>query len=160
MFTLPPLIEEDIQLFQSALSELLARTEASVAIVIDKGGFVVTQYGDSAAFDVTTLGALAAASFTANQAIANLIGEPNFNSVYQQGEKFSLLINNIDIHCLLVILFRVHVSVGAVKYYATETVGKVVTQLNAAQVRAPGQGFDLSMLNMADTADLFRKKTD
>jgi predicted regulator of Ras-like GTPase activity (Roadblock/LC7/MglB family) len=158
MFTLPPLNEEDVQVIQEELSGLLGRTEAITAILVDKGGFVVATNGQSEQFDVTTLGALAAASYTANQAIANLINEPNFSSVYQQGESFSLLVNNIDEHCLLVVVFHAIQSVGAIKYYAASTIRHIAGQLIAARERAPGEGYDLSMLNMADPSEIFRRK--
>ncbi|HOW67161.1 MAG TPA: roadblock/LC7 domain-containing protein [Candidatus Paceibacterota bacterium] len=159
MFTLPQLIEEDIQRLDSILHDLLVKSEASTAVIIDKGGFVVTQKGDYEHFDITTLSALGAASFTATQAIANLIGESNFSSIYQQGESFSLLINNIDAHCLMVVIFKAHISVGAVKYYAANAIYQIAEQLRKARERAPESGLDLSMLNLEDTTEIFRRKS-
>ncbi len=158
MFTLPQLIEEDMQQLDAALGDLLTRSEATSAILIDKGGFTITRQGVADRYDTTTLAALAAASFTANQAIANLINETNFASVYQQGENYSLLVNNVDEHCLLVVIFQARLSVGAVKYFAASTIRRVAAQLKRAQERAPEAGFDLSMLNLADTTAVFRKK--
>ena len=96
--------------------------------------------------------------YAATQGIASLVGEIDFSSVYQQGENISLLVNNVDEHCLLLVIFRAQISVGAVKYYALSTIAQLAEQLRAAQARAPGEGYDLSVLNIADTADLFRKK--
>src|SRR3989442_8250712 len=149
MATLPQLIEEDVQNFDAALNDLLAKSEATSSLVIDKGGFLITQCGDTRRFDTTTLGALAAAMYAATQGIASLVSEANFSSVYQQGENFSLLVHNVDEHCLLVVIFRAQISVGAVKYYALGTLSDVARQLQAAQARAPGEGFDLSVLNIA-----------
>ena len=158
MATLPQLIEEDIRSIDGALNDLLTKSEATSALVLDKGGFLVTQCGDVRRFDITTLGALAAAMYAATEGIASLVGEVIFSSVYQQGENFSLLVSNVDEHCLLVVIFRAQISVGAVKYYALGTISNVAHQLQAAQARTPGEGFDLSVLNIANTADLFRKK--
>ena len=108
MYTLPQLIEEDIQQVDAALQDLLTQSEATAALVMDKAGFLIAQKGNTEQFDATTLGALAAGSFNANQAIAGLINEPNFSSVYQQGELYSLLVSNIDEYCLLQI-GRAHV---------------------------------------------------
>jgi len=155
---LPQLIEEDMRLIDGALGDLLAKSEATSALVLDKGGFLITQCGDTRRFDTTTLGALAAAMYAATQGIASLVGEIDFSSVYQQGENISLLVNNVDEHCLLLVIFRAQISVGAVKYYALGTIAQLAQQLRAAQARAPGEGYDLSVLNIADTADLFRKK--
>jgi predicted regulator of Ras-like GTPase activity (Roadblock/LC7/MglB family) len=158
MATLPQLIEEDIRQLDGALNELITRSEATSAMVIDKGGFLITQCGDVRRFDLTTLCALAAAMYAATQGIAGLVSEVNFSSVYQQGENFSLLVHNVDEHCLLVVIFRAQISVGAVKYYALGTLSDVARQLERAQARAPGEGYDLSMMNIANTADIFRKK--
>ena len=155
---LPQLIEEDMREIDGALGDLLTKSEAISALVLDKGGFLITQCGDTRRFDTTTLGALAAAMYAATQGIASLVGEIDFSSVYQQGENISLLVNNVDEHCLLLVIFRAQISVGAVKYYALGTIAQLAQQLRAAQARAPGEGYDLSVLNIADTADLFRKK--
>jgi len=155
---LPQLIEEDMRQIDGALGDLLTKSEATSALVLDKGGFLITQCGDTRRFDTTTLGALAAAMYAATQGIASLVGEIDFSSVYQQGDNFSMLVNNVDEHCLLLVIFRAQISVGAVKYYALGTIAQLAQQLRAAQARAPGEGYDLSVLNIADTADLFRKK--
>jgi len=155
---LPQLIEEDMREIDGALGDLLTKSEATSALVLDKGGFLITQCGDTRRFDTTTLGALAAAMYAATQGIASLVGEIDFSSVYQQGENISLLVNNVDEHCLLLVIFRAQISVGAVKYYALGTIAQLAQQLRAAQARAPDEGYDLSVLNMADSAEFFRKK--
>jgi predicted regulator of Ras-like GTPase activity (Roadblock/LC7/MglB family) len=158
MATLPQLIEEDIQCLDDAMRELLEKSDATTALIIDKGGFLITGQGDSRQFDTTTIAALASGAYMANQTIANLVHETNFNSVYQQGEKFSMFVLCIDEHCLLVVIFKAQVSVGLVKYFAVPAAEQVATQLRSAQERDPGGGLDLSELNLADTADLFRRK--
>ena len=158
MGTLPQLIEEDIQCLDDALRDLLQRTEATTALIIDKGGFLIASQGDSRNFDLTTIAALASGAYMANQTIANLIHETNFNSVYQQGEKYSMFALCIDEHCLLVVIFKAQVSVGVVKYFAAPAAEQVAAQMIAAQERDPGGGLDLSMINLADTSGLFRRR--
>jgi predicted regulator of Ras-like GTPase activity (Roadblock/LC7/MglB family) len=159
MSTLPQLFEEDVRELNRALHDLLMKTEASAALVIDKGGFLITQCGEYHEFDTTTLAALSAASFAATQGIASLVSETNFSSVYQQGENFSLLVVNVDEYCLLTVVFKAKISVGAVKYYASPTIEAVATQLKIAHDREPGAGLDLSMANLADPSPLFRRKS-
>jgi predicted regulator of Ras-like GTPase activity (Roadblock/LC7/MglB family) len=158
MATLPQLIEEDIQCLDEALRELLEKSEATTALVIDKGGFLISSYGDARQFDLTTIAALASGAFLANQTIANLVHETNFNSVYQQGERFSMFVLCIDEHCLLVVIFKALVSVGVVKYFAMPAGEKIAEQMRSAQERDPGGGLDLSVLNLADTTELFKRK--
>jgi len=158
MATLPQLIEEDMQRLDNALREFITQTDALAALVIDKGGFLITHQGDSSQFDMTTIGALASGAFLANQTIAGLVNETNFNSVYQQGEKFSMLVVNVDEYCLLIVIFSANIGVGVMKYYATGTIKEIAGQLAIARDRNPEGGLDLSVLNVADTQGFFRKK--
>lgn len=158
MATLPQLIEEDISEINNALQELLIKSDATSTLIIDKGGFIITQNGRTQQLDTMTLAALSAASFAATESIAALVGESNFTSVYQQGEHSSLVVINVDEFCLLSIIFKATLSVGAIKYYAAETIKRIAAQNKKAQQRAPGAGLDLSMLNMADPSGLFKMK--
>ena len=158
MATLPQLLEEDILQLDDALSELLKQTDATTALVIDKAGFLITQHGDARQFDLTTIAALASGAYMANQTIANLVHETNFNSVYQHGEKFSMFTVSVDEHCMLVVIFQASVSVGAIKYFATPAADKIAKQLKIAHERDPSEGLDLSMLNLADPSEVFKRK--
>lgn len=157
MATLPQLIEEDIQRLDEALREFNVSADATAALVIDKGGFLITHQGDASDFDLTTIAALSSGAFMANQTIASLVNETNFNSIYQQGEKFSLFVINIDDNCMLVVIFKSQTGVGVVKYFAAHAVKRLARQLTLAHERAPGLGLDLSVLNVADASQFFRK---
>ena len=158
MATLPQIIEEDVERLGRELRELLEQSDATTALIIDKGGFLITSQGDAQQFDLTTIAALASGAYMANQTIANLVHETNFNSIYQQGEKFSMFVMCVDENCLLVVIFQAEVSVGAVKYFAAPTVKRIALQFQIAQERDPGAGFDLSEMNLADPSELFKKK--
>ena len=159
MATLPQLIEEDVQQLETVLEELLEKTDATTALIIDKGGFLISHEGDSRQFDLTTIAALASGAYLANQTIANLIHETDFSSVYQQGEKFSLFVKCVDECCLLTVIFKAHLSVGAVKYFSAPAAQQIAQQLQTAQQRDPGAGLDLSILNLADPSEVFKKKS-
>jgi predicted regulator of Ras-like GTPase activity (Roadblock/LC7/MglB family) len=158
MATLPQLTEEDIQKLGETLREFNASADASVSLIIDKAGFLITHHGEAEEFDLTTIAALASGAFMANQTIAGLVSETTFNSTYQQGENYSLFVINADEHCMLVVIFKSQSGVGVVKYYATTAVKRIARQLKIARKRAPNEGLDLSMLNVADTQYFFRKK--
>lgn len=158
MGTLPQLLEEDIQRLDDVLREYLERSDATTALIIDKGGFLITSRGDARRFDLTTIGALASGAFLANQTIANLVHEENFDSVYQQGENFSMFVTNIDESCLLMVIFSSKVGVGMVKYHANDARKQLADQFKAAQERDPSAGLDLSVLNLADPSALFKRK--
>ena len=158
MATLPQLIEDDIRRCDEILRAFITSTDATAALIIDKGGFLITQQGDAHDFDLTTIGALASGAFMANQTIAGLVNETNFSSIYQQGENLSMFVTNVDEQSLLVVIFKSHSGVGVVKYYAAAAIKRIARQLKIAKERAPEAGLDLSVLNVAETRPLFRKK--
>jgi len=160
MATLPQLIEEDVQHLDKSLREFISQTDATAALIIDKGGFLIAHHGDDSQFDMTTIGALASGAFMANQTIAGLVNESNFNSVYQQGEKYSMLVVNVDEYCLIITIFNAAIGVGVMKYYVAGTIKQVAEALATARNRNPDGGVDLSMLNLADTQSVFRKREE
>src|SRR5205823_6260103 len=118
MPTLPQLIEEDISRLDEELRDLLDKSDATTAMIIDVGGFLITSAGDARHFDLTTIAALASGAYMANQTIANLIHETSFDSVYQQGQQYSMFVITVDEYCLLTVIFKAQVSVGVVKYFS------------------------------------------
>ncbi|MCI0534151.1 MAG: roadblock/LC7 domain-containing protein [Verrucomicrobiales bacterium] len=158
MATLPELLDEDVQEIETALKDFLTKSEATLALITAEGGFLIVQQGDIARFDSVTLGALSANAFNAAQAIAGILDERSFTHIYQQGDHFSMLVSGIDEHNTLVVLFPARVSVGAVKYYVAPTINLIATQLRKAQQRPSNRGLDLAMMNLADSADLFKRK--
>ena len=158
MGTLPQLIEEDVTQLDAALRELLVKSEAATALIVDKGGFLITSKGNEHDFDLTTIAALASGAFMASQSIAGIMGESGFNSTYQQGENFSVYIQCVDENSLLLVLFPATVGVGAVKYFASTASHKIARQMLISQEREPGAGLDLSVLNVADASVFFKKR--
>ena len=67
MATLPQLIEEDVQQLERALQDLLTQSEATTALIIDKGGFLICNHGEADEVDLTTIAALALGAYLANQ---------------------------------------------------------------------------------------------
>ncbi|MSU61939.1 MAG: hypothetical protein EXS31_06030 [Pedosphaera sp.] len=158
MSTLPELLEEDVQEIESALKYFLAKSEATLALVTAEGGFLIVKQGDSEKYDSTTLGALASNAFSAAQAIGSITGETTFTHIYQQGDKSSLLVSDIDGYNTMVVVFPSSVSVGIVKYYATPTVAAIAAQFSKAEQRPTNRGIDLAMLNLPDSSVLFQQK--
>jgi predicted regulator of Ras-like GTPase activity (Roadblock/LC7/MglB family) len=159
MPSLPQLLEEDVREIEAALRQFLTSSEATAALVAAEGGFVIFQQGDISQFDSTSLGALAANAFSATQAIAGLLNEASFSTVYQQGLNHSILIGQVNRQHTLIVVFPASTGVGAVKYYAAFAVQAIAAQLNKARERAPNQGFDLATLNLEDATQVFRMKS-
>lgn len=155
---IPLLNEEDVARFESVLTELLEKTEANVSMVVERAGYLIHQCGTLEGFESAQVAALASNAFAATEFMANLIQEPDFSGMYQQGNTISTLTLNIDASCLLFIAFSSNLSVGAIKYFSTEAVKKLALQLSRARERTPGGGIDLADMNPEDVQSLFRRK--
>jgi predicted regulator of Ras-like GTPase activity (Roadblock/LC7/MglB family) len=158
MATLPQLNVEDVRALDETLREFLAQTDATVALLVDKGGFLITHQGAAGELDLTTLGALASGAFLASQTIAGLVQETDFNHTVLQGARSSLCTLNVDEHCLLVVVFPSQTGIGVVKYYSAGALARLARLLAAARARDPEGGVDLSEMNLANPEDFFRKK--
>jgi len=158
MGTLPQLIAEDIRKLDETLREFLAQTDATVALLLDKGGFLLTHQGDAGELDLTTLGALASGAFLASQTIAGLVRESNFNHTVLQGEQVSLCTLSVDEHCLLLVVFPSPTGIGVVNYFSPGAVRRLARQLAVARNRDPAGGLDLSEMNLANPEEFFRTK--
>jgi len=158
MFSLPLLIDQDVTALDAALADFVAGSCARLALFMDSGGFIVTRQGDAGAMDITTLGALATNSFAATQAIAKIIENHSVPSLYQEGDKNSLLILSVAEFGFLAVVFPSEIGVGSVKYYAQDAVDRIRRQLIAAHSRAPAEALDLASANLSSDEPLFRRR--
>ena len=157
MAQFPTLKQEDIDHIDAALRDLLRKSEADVALLVEKAGYLIHQCGNPEQMDTTTFATLGSNAYNAVQFMASLVNENNFTSMYQQGEQHSTLMLNIDENSLLVIVFPTHLTVGSMKYYAAPTVKLLADRIQLATQRGD-QGLDLSDLDPTDVQSLFRKK--
>src|SRR4028119_55349 len=114
----PSLNQEDIESIDEACRDLLKKTDANIALLVEKAGYLIHQCGNPEQIDTTTFATLGSNAYNAVQFMASLVNESNFISMYQQGESFSTLMVNVDDNSLLVVVFPTHLTVGSMKYYA------------------------------------------
>ena len=154
----PSLNQEDVEEIDESLTELLAKSEAHLALLVEKAGYLIHQCGKPAALDTTTFATLGSNAYNAVQFMASLVNENNFSSMYQQGEHFSTLMVNVEENSLLVIIFPTHLTVGSMKYYAAPAARRVAERIQFATERGDGIGLDLSDLDAENVPALFAKK--
>jgi len=79
-----------------------------IAAAHDRGGNVISQYGDMTVIDVTIIVALAAGSFAATKELARRIGEVEFNALYQQGNGSHIFINFDEDTIMITVFWSPH----------------------------------------------------
>jgi len=155
MSAFPALNQEDIDLIDRTLQELLQKSEAHLALLVEKAGYLIHQSGNQDTLDTTTFATLGSNAYNAVQFMAGLVNETNFTSMYQQGENFSTLMVNVDENSLLVIVFPTHLTVGSMKYYAGPAVRSIHDRIKVATLR--GDRIDFSDVDARDVQALFKQ---
>jgi predicted regulator of Ras-like GTPase activity (Roadblock/LC7/MglB family) len=155
MNAFPALNQEDIDLIDRTLQELLQKSEAHLALLVEKAGYLIHQSGNQDTLDTTTFATLGSNAYNAVQFMAGLVNETNFTSMYQQGENFSTLMVNVDENSLLVIVFPTHLTVGSMKYYAGPAVRAINDRIKIAAER--GDRIDFSDVDATDVQALFKQ---
>jgi predicted regulator of Ras-like GTPase activity (Roadblock/LC7/MglB family) len=79
MAAIPQLNEEDLQQFTAALNDLLTRSEASTALIVEEAGFLIHQSGECSTIDTTQVATLASNAYNATKFMAGIINEPGFS---------------------------------------------------------------------------------
>ena len=140
MSAIPVLTIENVATLDGVLAGFLNKAEAELTVVIDRGGNVISQFGDMAAMDVTIVAALAAGSFAATKELARRIGEVEFNALYHQGNGSHIFMNSVDEDTIMITVFGRRTTVGLVRFYSASTAQSVGTLLKSLQ-NTGGHGF-------------------
>jgi predicted regulator of Ras-like GTPase activity (Roadblock/LC7/MglB family) len=115
------LTAEDQMAIEQRLSDFLAKSEAQWSAVVDKGGNLFAQSGDTGSLDLSILSALAAGSFAATHELAKRLGESEFSALYHEGHGQHILMSALYHECLLVTIFGERTNIGLVRFYAQQT---------------------------------------
>jgi predicted regulator of Ras-like GTPase activity (Roadblock/LC7/MglB family) len=91
-------------------------------MLVDRSGQMIAFSGEEPHFDTNAFASLSAADFAANDHLASLIGEPEFSSLYHQGERESMYLADIRKRVILVVLFDERTTLGLVRLRVKQTV--------------------------------------
>ncbi len=117
--------EDDFGAITHTLQKFLVDSNARCALLVDRTGQLVATVGEQPNFDPTAFATLTAADFSANDQLARLIGETDFNSLFHQGEKESMYLADVARRVILVTLFDNRTTLGLVRLKMKETVGEL-----------------------------------
>src|SRR3954454_10348975 len=146
---IPVLTIQDVATLDGVLGEFLQKSEADLTVVIDRGGNVISQFGDRDVMDVTVIAALAAGSFAATRELARRIGEVEFNALYHQGNGSHMFMNSVDEDTIMITVFGPRTTVGLVRFYSAAAGQGVAALLKALQRGAHGLEFTAADITAA-----------
>ncbi len=141
------LFENDFRLIDGVLDDLLQRTNALSAHLIDRSGQVITSAGRMDDFDITSFASLAAADFTANAELAQLLGEQSVDAVINEGRTRSVYSRLLADRVILSVVFDKRSSLGLVRVRSRRGAGTLDGVFRglfekAGIAEAPGQAFE------------------
>lgn len=116
------LSEGDYHKITEHLTSLLKESNGRCALLVDRTGQLLANAGEQLSFDPTSFASLTAADFSANDQLAKMIGEPEFASLFHQGEKESMYLADVARRVILVVLFDQRTTVGMVRLRVKQTV--------------------------------------
>ena len=134
--------EGDYRRILEHMNALLQESQARCALLVDRAGQLLANAGEQLSFDPTAFASLTAADFSANDQLAKMIGEPEFASLFHQGEKESMYLADVGRRVILVVLFDQRTTVGMVRLKVKQTVTALAKVFAEMFKRAPAAGGD------------------
>ena len=114
---------------QQALLAALARVHlasgARALLLIDVGGRLLAEVGETKDLDVAAFASLTARNIATTAALARLVGEEDFSILFHQGRKDSIHISLLGDSAILAVIFGRSASLGMVRL----RVGKAAAEI-------------------------------
>jgi predicted regulator of Ras-like GTPase activity (Roadblock/LC7/MglB family) len=150
--------DHELDTIANALNKLMSDTSATSVMLLDKSGQVVSSHGTSTKRNATSLGALLAGAFSSSRHVAELLGEKDFRTIFQQGVHENIYTTMVDDQWLLVIVFDKLTHIGLVKVLskrASEELGRSLERVRADTNRQKSSVLNIQFRSsVEDTIDL------
>jgi len=150
--------DRELTTISAALSKLMNDTSASSVMLLDKSGQVITAQGATARQNATALGALLAGAFSSSRHVAELLGEKDFRTIFQQGVNESIFTTMVEEQWLLVIVFDKLTHIGLVKILskkAADELGRTLERVRSDTTRQKSSVLNINFRSsVEDTIDL------
>ena len=139
------LFGETFDKVDALMDDLLTKSHARYALIVDLKGFVIAHNKALWAPNPPSLDSLAtliAGNYSANMAIAQLFGEGGFKEMVQQGDSTGMYVEELDEKALLVTIFDASAALGRVKLFTKKAVKEIQKILSESNGVAPTVSFD------------------
>lgn len=122
--------EDGIERIRKLLGELVDDVDAMAALLVEKSGQMIAHEGAIQGIDTTALASLVSGAFASTRAVARLIGDTEFQAMFQQGEHSSVFLYALPTQDILVVIFNDVSKTGLVKVQAQQTAIALSEQIN------------------------------
>ena len=150
--------DHELAFISNVLYKLMNDTSASSVMLLDKSGQVVTTQGSSTKRNATSLGALLAGAFSSSRHVAELLGEKDFRTIFQQGVHENIYTTMIEDQWLLVIVFDKLTHIGLVKVLskkASDELSRTLERVRTDTTRQKSSVLNIQFRSsVEDTIDL------
>jgi predicted regulator of Ras-like GTPase activity (Roadblock/LC7/MglB family) len=134
MHAMPILTIEAAENLLVVLEDFLEDSEASFALIIERGGAILGQHGEiPPSIDPTIVAALAAGSFAATRELALRVGETEFSALHQQGKECQIFMSAVNEDAVLVTVFGSKSTLGLVRFYSVRAIKRIAAILEHAR---------------------------
>lgn len=125
--------EEGINRIRKLMHELVSDVDAQAALLVEKSGQIIATDGDTQGLDVQAIASLVSGAFASTRAVARLIGETEFQAMFQQGEKASIFMYALNTNDILVVVFNDISKTGLVKVQTQQTAVALSAEISQMQ---------------------------
>src|SRR5579863_8853198 len=150
--------DRELTFITTALNKLMNDTNATSVMLIDKSGQVIATQGTGVRRNATSLGALLAGAFSSSRHVAELLGEKDFRTIFQQGVNESIFTTMVEEQWLLVIVFDKLTHIGLVKILskkAADELGRTLERVRSDTTRQKSSVINVQFRSsVEDTIDL------
>lgn len=150
--------DRELTVITSALTKLMNDTSATSVMLLDKSGQVIVTHGASSRVNATSLGALLAGAFSSSRHVAELLGEKDFRTIFQQGVNENIFTTMVEEQWLLVIIFDKLTHIGLVKVLSKKTsdeLGRILERVRSDTTRQKSSVLNINFRSsVEDTIDL------
>ena len=150
--------DRELTVITTSLNKLMNDTNATSVMLIDKSGQVIANQGNGVRRNATTLGALLAGAFSSSRHVAELLGEKDFRTIFQQGVHENIYTTMVEEQWLLVIVFDKLTHIGLVKVLskkAADELGRILERVRAETTRTKSSVINVQFRSsVEDTIDL------
>jgi len=150
--------EQSVQL-NRLLEDISVEASVDGVFMSDYGGNILAYVSQTEDDSIHTMAALAAGSFAATRELAGMIGEPTFHSIFHQGTKSSVYIQNIAQNFLILVIFGKSTTTGLVKLFvdkASKELEPILKNIEQQSIKQASQNQTFEMKSGGENP--FQKK--